>query len=286
MDSINYMRFIGNRDDEMPVTNQAIQMDRTGMFLCRKGRARVRLDDKEYVLESGALVLYFPFTLLYVMERSEDLDGVAMTVDLESVQPLLVKLTSTDSLLTIRSNPLTVLDEKPLQEFVDYIRLYLHHLERAKEYDKTDNRRLWQLNNLQLERVKECMLLQIVMAFTNDASRMKNSVDRKDEIVQRFLLSLRTNYRKEHEVSFYSNEMCLTMRYFSSVVKMQTGRTPSHWIMASLLTDAKEQLTSTDKSVKEVSEYLHFPSQSYFGKWFKTQMKMSPLEYKRRVNEN
>ena len=69
MDSINYMRFIGNRDDEMPVTNQAIQVDRTGMFLCRKGRARVRLDDKEYVLESGALVLYFPFTLLYVMER-------------------------------------------------------------------------------------------------------------------------------------------------------------------------------------------------------------------------
>ena len=45
MDSINYMRFIGNRDDEMPVTNQAIQVDRTGMFLCRKGRARVRLDD-------------------------------------------------------------------------------------------------------------------------------------------------------------------------------------------------------------------------------------------------
>ena len=70
MDSINYMRFIGNRDDEMPVTNQAIQVDRTDMFLCRKGRARVRLDDKEYVLESGALVLYFPFTLLYVMERS------------------------------------------------------------------------------------------------------------------------------------------------------------------------------------------------------------------------
>ncbi|MBQ3628463.1 MAG: hypothetical protein II947_05475, partial [Bacteroidaceae bacterium] len=68
---------------------------------------------KEYVLESGALVLYFPFTLLYVMERSEDLDGVAMTVDLESVQPLLVKLTATDTLLTIRSNPLTVLDEKP-----------------------------------------------------------------------------------------------------------------------------------------------------------------------------
>ncbi len=36
----------------------------------------------------------------------------------------------------------------------------------------------------------------------------------------------------------------------------------------------------TPLSVRDVSEKLNFPNQSYFGKWFKNHTGISPLEFK------
>ena len=147
--------------------------------------------------------------------------------------------------------------------------LYRHHQRLAERYAAEGQRRLWQLNQLQLERAKECLLLQIVIAFTSDDSQTKNSVNRKDEIVRQFFTCLRQSYRKEHEVGYYADKQCLSMRYFSFVVRER---------------NARQMIVETDKTVKEISELLCFPSQSYFGKWFKVHTGMGPTEYKRSVN--
>lgn len=280
-DSAYFQHFKGNLNDDLAAGNHPVRVDRTGMFLCLEGKADIVLDDIHYELEQGMICVYFPYSMLYVNYRSDDLDGIAMTVDLDAVQPLLNKLLDIDSILNVRNAPVAKLSTDDFNKLNEYIRLYMHHVERSKQFANNNNRRLWQLNKFQAESLKECLMLQIVMAFTGADSPTKGSVNRKDEIVQRFLNMLRLNYRKEHEVKFYADSQYLSMRYFSCVVRERTSRTPSQWIAKALLTDAKQLLVETDKSVKEVSEILHFPNQSYFGKWFKAHTGRGPVEFKR-----
>jgi len=44
--------------------------------------------------------------------------------------------------------------------------------------------------------------------------------------------------------------------------------------------ESKALLKSTNKTVEQISDELNFPSQSFFGKYFKRVTGMSPKEYK------
>ncbi|WP_368350508.1 helix-turn-helix domain-containing protein, partial [Parabacteroides merdae] len=46
-------------------------------------------------------------------------------------------------------------------------------------------------------------------------------------------------------------------------------------------TEAKQLLESSNLSIKEVAAQLNFPTQSFFGKYFKQYVGMSPKEYRK-----
>lgn len=256
----------------------------SGMFICLNGNVTFFLDDTKYEMKKNNIVVYFPYSILKIIDASEDLYGIMMSVDVNVVQPLLTRITDVDSILYIRQNPLTDLSEHDLTAIKNYIELYQKHLELSKLYADNNQRRFWQLNNLQIENVKLNLVLQIIMAYADADNGLKNSVDRRDDIVRKFLNDLKDHYLSQHEVSFYSNRQYISMRYFSSVVKQRTGQTPSQWITSILIKEAKNFITESNLTVKEIAEVMNFPNQSYFGKWFKTHVGMGPLEFKKAEN--
>ncbi|MDO4994424.1 MAG: AraC family transcriptional regulator [Bacteroidales bacterium] len=279
-----YERLKGNLPDVLAVGAAPLCVERAGVFLCLNGAAEIVLDGVRYRIETGSLCLYFPYSVLEVRRRSDDLDGMMMAVDLDAVSPLISRVTEFDGLLALRQRPVVRLTAEMHRVIHGYMLLYLHHARLAERYGAEGRRRLWQLNELQLERARECLVLQVVIAFTGEDAKTKSTVNRKDEIVHQFFRCLREHYRLEHEVGFYADKQCLSMRYFSFVVRERTSQTPSFWIANALLTDAKQLIVETDKTVKEVAEWLHFPNQSYFGKWFKAHTGMGPVEWKRHVD--
>lgn len=263
---------------------EPLRFDLSGMFICLNGNVTFFLDDTKYEMKKNNIVVYFPYSILKIIDASEDLYGIMMSVDVNVVQPLLTRITDVDSILYIRQNPLTDLSEHDLTSIQKYIELYQKHLELSKLYADNNQRRFWQLNNLQIENVKLNLVLQIIMAYADADNGLKNSVDRRDDIVRKFLNDLKDHYLSQHEVSFYSNRQYISMRYFSSVVKQRTGQTPSQWITSILIKEAKKFITESNLTVKEIAEVMNFPNQSYFGKWFKTHVGMGPLEFKKAEN--
>lgn len=77
------------------------------------------------------------------------------------------------------------------------------------------------------------------------------------------------NYRREHLVPFYADQLNITTQYLSSVIKSLTGRTPSQFIFERLYCEARALLDHPDLSIKEIAELLHFSDQSAFGKFSK-----------------
>jgi len=46
--------------------------------------------------------------------------------------------------------------------------------------------------------------------------------------------------------------------------------------------EAKALLKSTNMTIQQISDELHFPSQSFFGKYFKRLAGVSPREYRKK----
>ena len=103
---------------------------------------------------------------------------------------------------------------------------------------------------------------------------------RKEEICQKFVQLVIENYMTERRAQFYADKLGISLQHLSTTVKQVTGRNVLEIISHVVITDVKARLKSTDMTIQEIAYSLNFPSASFFGKYFKRHMGMSPLEYR------
>ena len=101
------------------------------------------------------------------------------------------------------------------------------------------------------------------------------------DIFNRFIQLVNGHVRKEHKLGYYADRMCLTQRYLGSVVREVSGITAKEWIDRALVTEAKVVLKYSDKSVAQIADDLHFPSPSFFSKYFRRLTGLTPAEYRK-----
>ena len=88
------------------------------------------------------------------------------------------------------------------------------------------------------------------------------------------------NCAHEREVTFYADRLCISTRYLSTIVRSIAHTTAKEFIDRSVILEIKMLLQSTDLSVQEIAYRLHFPDQSYLGRFFKKHTGESPTEYR------
>ena len=87
--------------------------------------------------------------------------------------------------------------------------------------------------------------------------------------------------RSERSVKFYADQLCLTPKHLSGVVKEVSGKTVGEWIDELVILEAKALLNSSSMNIQEIADRLNFANQSFFGKYFKHYTGMSPKEYRK-----
>lgn len=109
----------------------------------------------------------------------------------------------------------------------------------------------------------------------------------KDEILSnqgrmsnQFLQLAQQNFRQERFLDFYARKLEVTPKHLSRTLKNQTGYTAVEWIERFVILEAKVLLKSSNLNIQQISDELNFPSQSFFGKYFKKITGMSPKEFR------
>lgn len=95
-----------------------------------------------------------------------------------------------------------------------------------------------------------------------------------------FIEELSHNYMQERSVGFYADRLHLTPKYLTTLLRTTTGRTATQWIDDYVVLEAKNLLKYSSMNIQEVAYYLHFPNQSFFGKYFKQHTGMTPSAYR------
>ena len=99
--------------------------------------------------------------------------------------------------------------------------------------------------------------------------------------MEKFLSLVQINYKEQRGLEFYADKLCFTPKYLSKVIKENSGTSANDWIDNHVVLEAKALLKSTNMTIQQISDELNFPSQSFFGKYFKRHVGVSPKEYKK-----
>lgn len=103
----------------------------------------------------------------------------------------------------------------------------------------------------------------------------------QDSAVSRFISLLETYSGSQRTLAFYADKMNYNPKYLSALIKKETGHTGQSLIDRYAVLKAMAKLSYSDKSIKEISNELDFPSQSDFGKFFKRVTGESPLAFRK-----
>lgn len=99
-------------------------------------------------------------------------------------------------------------------------------------------------------------------------------------LTEKFLSLVQQNFKKERFLDFYAPKLEVSAKHLSRTVKDLTGFTAVEWIDRFVILEAKVLLKSTTMSIQQISDELNFPSQSFFGKYFKKHVGKSPKDFR------
>lgn len=87
-------------------------------------------------------------------------------------------------------------------------------------------------------------------------------------------------------VNAMAEQLHISPRYLSDLLKQETGKTALELIHLSLISEAKNLLRTADRSIAEIAYDLGFENTSYFTRLFKKQTGMKPLAFKKQAQMN
>ena len=105
-----------------------------------------------------------------------------------------------------------------------------------------------------------------------------------DRIYRKFMLLLAENSNVNRSVKSYADELCVSPKYLTSVCRRHGNYTASELIAASIISRIKQLLLYSDLSIKEVSKEMGFENLSFFGKYVKKHLGLSPNNYRKANN--
>lgn len=244
---------------------------KAGVFvLCTRGTVRATINLSEYTITHNDFVTVLPGSFIQIHEVSSDTRVCFAGFSSEFISRVSYVETYLDFLPMILDNPIMTLQEEVAQLYRNAFSLLI----RAYSLPNTlDNKEiLMSIFTIFFQGVGE--LYKRCKPTTNEP------IKREHELYRQFIQLLMTHYTQEHEVSFYAKKCGVTPAHFSGAIRKASGHSPLAIITGIIIMNAKVQLKSTRLPVKEIAFSLGFNNLSFFNKYFRKHVEMTPQEYR------
>ena len=116
----------------------------------------------------------------------------------------------------------------------------------------------------------------VMQLHLNQITDNNKPLTRQQTLARQLYRLIVNNYRKEHQVRFYAEQMCLTSQYLNQITNTVFGKTLSDIISDLLFSTARSMILASEMSIQEISNELNFPDQASFCKFIKKTAGVSP----------
>ncbi|MBR4366831.1 MAG: AraC family transcriptional regulator [Bacteroidaceae bacterium] len=112
-----------------------------------------------------------------------------------------------------------------------------------------------------------------------------NSSLHKKRIIDNFIKLVEESDGRIRRVDEFACQLNITPKYLSTILKEVMNRRPSTYIQLYTLKAIERRLRFTDMTMQEIANDLNFPNPSFFGKYCKEHLGMTPLEYRMKYHK-
>ncbi|CDA84402.1 transcriptional regulator [Bacteroides sp. CAG:754] len=236
------------------------------IIFVNQGSARVLINLIEYTIRQTHFSVITPNSIIQIIEISPDFDMQMMAMN-QDFLPISGKEDFFSYLLHHQKNILLLLSPQEVLQTEYYFTLMWNILQEPT-FRREAIRHLLASLLYYIEYIAQSNMLMNPVRLT-----------RQEDIFQRFISLVNACSKKERNVNFYADKLCLTPRYLNTVVRQASQQTVMDWINQSIILEAKILLKHGNRLVYQISDELNFPNPSFFCKFFKRMTGMTPHEY-------
>lgn len=248
--------------------------------LCLEGSVQLEVDNRKCLLQTGDLLLGQPGTIIQhtMITPNNRISLVGFSPSFLQ-QTVKVGKEIWDTTVHIYNNPVKPADEENsnLKLFKAYKGMILTKInEEPHRYNKEVIRHLFTALFCDLIG----MLGKNSCCLNKDSETQENVVRQSDYILYQFMELLSQDDGSHRSVKYYADILCYSSRYLSTCIKAACGRTALDLINENVIERIKYRLMHSDKSIKELAIEFDFPNPSFFGKYVKAKLGVSPASYR------
>ena len=256
---------------ELSSDNEPFRIDMTMAIIYEQGSADLKINMRDYHIEAPAVLLVLNDQIYQSAGHSEDLRSKVILMSRSFSDSLFA---NSGEILPLKSsimkNPVMKIENEE-NVFGQFFQLLQNIAASPRQEFKIESARHLTLS-----------MFYGYSHLKHEVNEVKCINSRQEEIFTKFTELLERHHKKEREIAFYADKMCMTSKHLSQVIKDYTGKTALGIIEEYVISEAKSMLLSTTMSIQQISDELKFPSQSVFGKYFKRVAGISPSEYRNR----
>lgn len=256
---------------ELSSDNEPFRIDMTMAIIYEQGSADLKINMRDYHIEAPAVLLVLNDQIYQSAGHSDDLRSKVILMSRSFSDSLFV---NSGEILPLKSsimkNPVMKIENEE-NVFGQFFQLLQNIAASPRQEFKIESARHLTLS-----------MFYGYSHLKHEVNEVKSTNSRQEEIFTKFTELLERHHKKEREIAFYADKMCMTSKHLSQVIKDYTGKTALGIIEEYVISEAKSMLLSTTMSIQQISDELKFPSQSVFGKYFKRVAGISPSEYRNR----
>lgn len=239
--------------------------------LVLEGWLTIIYNGQELTLHPDDLYMYSPGLPVTIVSASDDYHGICLLADEHTT----IESPTVHDLVHIAYAPIVQLHEPKLKLSHDDVQRLGDKMREIRDYLHSDH--------IYKEKILQ-MLYAVFLLDLQDAQEkaipQRTVPQRVEEIFIGFLRLLPLHFAEHHDIGFYASQLNISTVYLSRVVRQVTGRTVIDYINQFLMMEASFLLRTSQLSVNQIAERLHFADLASFSKFFSRQKGMSPRDYR------
>ena len=257
------------------------------ILICRKGKARLNVNYKDWELYEGAVITLFPNDVVELR-----VDGDCKSPETENGDCKSPQTANSFQVEILKYNP-SLLREASLQlERTVYSSLREDRCRQDTPVVTNIINGMFGLLKVYFDQsectcISQLVLCQLKAFFIGFHEYLqRNPQYRPDEVksyrvrelFNHFMMLLEKDYKISRDVNYYAAQMNISSKYLTNIVSQVTGHTPKTIIDQYVILQLKLHLKRSTQSIKEMAWEFHFADVSFFCRYFKKHTGLTPQQ--------
>ena len=262
-----------------------LSLDSHGLIvICTGGMAQFDYDGQQIQLHKNDLYLYMAHSVVCNFMSSPDFNCRQIWFSRSELWNInMYGEVSLADMTYLKQHPKVHLSDEEMALLEDYFKLLCRRMRDQKPLLYSDI----------VRSLVSTMMLEMLCMIRRDKEQKAQSDIQEDNspgfhkrrIADKFMRLVEQSDGRIRRVDEFAAQLNVTPKYLSTILKEVMNRRPSNYIQLYTLKAIEHRLRYTDMTMQEISNDLNFPNPSFFGKYCKEHLGMTPLEYRMKYHK-